>query len=46
LETLIGGQLAAGFHLIGFYEDDERPDVHDPLNRYMPRYIVTRAIKP
>ncbi len=39
---LIGGQLAAGFHLVDMYEDT---DVRDPLAQYMPLYMATRAIK-
>jgi hypothetical protein len=39
----IGGQLAAGFVLAGFYEDLE-PDTI--LGRYIPSYIATRAVKP
>jgi SAM-dependent methyltransferase len=42
LTDLLGGQLAAGFHLVDLYEDtDER----DPLSRYMPLYMATRATK-
>ena len=42
LEDQIGGQLEAGFVLIGFYESS-----HDsPLGQVMPTYIATRAIKP
>jgi SAM-dependent methyltransferase len=43
LETQIGGQLEAGFHLIGFYEDyvqDEK------IKDFMPSFIATRAWKP
>ena len=43
LDEQIGGQLAAGFHLIGFYEDRRRDS---PIARYMPSYIATRALKP
>lgn len=42
LEDQIGGQLEAGFVLIGFYEDYHR---HRPLARFMPTYIATRAKK-
>ncbi len=42
LEDQIGGQIAAGFVLAGFYEDGD-PD--EPLSRFMPGYIATRAIK-
>ena len=43
LEELIGGQLDAGFHLIGMYEDYRRDH---PISRHMPSYIATRALKP
>jgi SAM-dependent methyltransferase len=42
LEAQIGGQLAAGFLLVGFYED-RRPGA--PPARYMPTHMATRAIK-
>jgi SAM-dependent methyltransferase len=42
LEDQIGGQLAAGFVLTGFYEDVHR---HHPLSRFMPTYVATRALK-
>jgi SAM-dependent methyltransferase len=43
LDDQIGGQLAAGFLLAGFYED------HDPgkiLAKHIATFIATRAIKP
>ncbi len=43
LEDQLGGQLAAGFHLTGFYEDRHR-DL--PIAGFMPTYIATRALKP
>jgi SAM-dependent methyltransferase len=43
LEDQIGGQLAAGLVLVGFYED-YYPKT--PISRYIPVYIATRAIKP
>lgn len=43
LDDLIGGQLAAGFHLVGFYEDRRN---EAPIAAYMPSYLATRAIKP
>ena len=46
LEDQIGGQLAAGFVLTGFYEDTDRPEANDLLSRYLPPYIATRALKP
>jgi 2-polyprenyl-3-methyl-5-hydroxy-6-metoxy-1,4-benzoquinol methylase len=39
----IGGQLAAGFVLVGFYEDIDPESV---LGGYIPSYIATRATKP
>jgi SAM-dependent methyltransferase len=43
LDDQIGGQLAAGFWLAGFYEDND-PELL--LSKYIPSYIATRAIKP
>jgi SAM-dependent methyltransferase len=43
LAAQIGGQLAAGFLLAGFYED-RRSGVS--LARYMPTHLATRALKP
>ena len=43
LEQQIGGQLEAGFVLAGLYED-LAPE--HPLNRYLPAYVATRAVKP
>ena len=43
LEDQVGGQLAAGFLLAGFYEDI---DPGSPLADRIPSYIATRAIKP
>ncbi len=45
LETQIGGQIEAGFLIAGFYEDMDKDD-GDLLSKYMPVYIVTRAVKP
>lgn len=42
LEDQIGGQFEAGFVLTGFYES-YRPA--GPVPKYMPSYIVTRALK-
>ncbi len=39
----VGGQLAAGFLLAGFYEDIDPESV---LGGYIPSYIATRALKP
>jgi SAM-dependent methyltransferase len=43
LTDLLGGQLQAGFHITGLYED-LMPD--SPLSKYHPNLIATRAIKP
>ncbi len=43
LDEQIGGQLAAGFVLTGFYEDMDPSSV---LGDYIPSYIATRAVKP
>lgn len=43
LEDQIGGQIAAGFVISGFYEDRHR---EDPIAAYMPTLIATRATKP
>ena len=45
LDDQIGGQIAAGFVITGFYEDNNREDDSGPLRLYMPVYIVTRAAK-
>ena len=42
LEDQIGGQIDAGFGILGFYEDRHRDD---PIAAHMPTYIATRAIK-
>ena len=44
LETQIGGQIDAGFAITGFYEDHMGSD-GNPLNRFMPTFIATRAVK-
>lgn len=41
LDTQIGGQLEAGFVLIGLYEDRSS----SPMGKIMPSYIATRALK-
>jgi SAM-dependent methyltransferase len=43
LADQIGGQIAAGFALTGFYEDID-PDTI--LGKYIPSYIATKATKP
>ena len=44
LETQIGGQLAAGFVIVGFYED-WWDDEATPLNRLSPTSVATRAVR-
>ena len=46
LEDQIGGQLSAGFHLTGFFEDRYNGSEDDPISEYMDTFIATRAIKP
>ncbi len=43
LEEQVGGQLLAGFHLIGFFEDTWE---EDKIKEFMPTFIATRALKP
>lgn len=43
LDDQIGGQLAAGFILIGFFEDKYTDN--DPLSLYISSFIATRAMK-
>jgi SAM-dependent methyltransferase len=42
LTDLIGGQCAAGFHIIALYEDYHSDTI---LSKYHPTFIATRAIK-
>lgn len=44
LEDQIGGQLQAGFSLLGYYEDSHPPE-HAAIDRLMNAYIATRALK-
>ena len=46
LEDQIGGQLAVGFVITGFYEDSYGEEEGDILANYMHIFIATRAIKP
>lgn len=43
LSDQIGGQMDAGFHLIGLYEDNHKDWI---IGETMPTYIATRALKP
>jgi SAM-dependent methyltransferase len=45
LEQQIGGQIAAGFAITGFYED-YWSDTATALNKFAPTFIATRALKP
>jgi SAM-dependent methyltransferase len=45
LEEQLGGQTAAGFHIAGLYEDYWH-GAGRPIDRYMPAFVATRAIKP
>ena len=45
LELQIGGQIAAGFSIIGLYEDSHVGGDNNVLNKYMPMFIATRALK-
>ena len=42
LQDLIGGQIAAGFIISGFYEDNSGGDLLDP---YINTFIATKAVK-
>jgi SAM-dependent methyltransferase len=41
---LIGGQLAAGFVINGFYED-EQPNPRFLVDQFMPTFLATRSLK-
>jgi len=43
LDDQIGGQIDAGFHLIGFYESKQSNSI---ISEYTPNQIATRALKP
>lgn len=45
LESQIGGQLACGFVLTGFYEDRYSTESHDLLGNYLATFLATRASK-
>lgn len=45
LTRQIGGQLEAGFVLTGFYEDWQ-PDPRFVIDRFLPTFLATRALKP
>jgi SAM-dependent methyltransferase len=45
LDDQIGGQLAAGFTITGFFEDHYHAAENDPLSEYLATFINTRAEK-
>jgi len=45
LEDQIGGQTDAGWAIDGFYEDHYGNGDADPLSRFLPTFIATRAVK-
>ena len=45
LQDQIGGQLDAGFLLAGFHED-RQPRPRFLIDRYLPTFLATRAVKP
>jgi len=45
LEDQIGGQIAAGFIIDGFYEDKHNPIDH-PIYKHISTFMATRASKP
>lgn len=44
LTDLIGGQLEAGFSIDGFYED-KQPNPRFLVDKFMPTFLATRAVK-
>lgn len=47
LAAQIGGQLEAGFQLVGFDEADRHDsEWHGPLRGFLPEYIATVAVRP
>ena len=45
LEDQIGGQLDAGFVIRGFFEDGYPASEGDPISKFMPTFVATRAEK-
>lgn len=45
LDDQIGGQVNAGFAITGFYEDKFDDAALDPISKYIPSFIATRAVK-
>jgi SAM-dependent methyltransferase len=46
LDDQLGGQLAAGFVLTGFFEDNYADEADDLIARHMPMFMATRAVRP
>lgn len=46
LEEQIGGLTAAGFHIVGYYDDYWRDSDDRALNKFMPSFGAVRAVKP
>ena len=46
MEEQVGGQLKAGLCLTHLHEDHDRPDEEAEISKYIPTYVLTRAIKP
>lgn len=45
LDEQIGGQIAAGFAITGFFEDKDPSADALPIDKYMPTFIATRAAR-
>ncbi|MEM9481761.1 MAG: class I SAM-dependent methyltransferase [Verrucomicrobiota bacterium] len=46
LDDQIGGQIAAGFAITGFYKDDWGAGSEEALSKYIKTFIATKATKP
>ena len=46
LDDQLGGQLAAGFIMTSFFEDNYAADADDLIAAHMPMFMATRALKP
>jgi len=45
LDSLIGGQIAAGLHITGFYEDRDQAPAR-ASDHFFPPFLATRAVRP
>ena len=45
METQLGGILAAGFTITGFYEDRRSDEDGNPIRHYLPSIFVVRAVR-